>query len=37
LVPRLPLFLVVGADQDLKLVRNFVEVAKGVRLATATS
>jgi DNA-binding transcriptional LysR family regulator len=37
LLPRLPLFLVVRADQDLKLVRNFVEVAKGVRLAGAKS
>lgn len=37
LLPRLPLFLVYRADQDLKLVRNFVDVAKGVRLGVAKS
>jgi len=36
LLPRLPLYLVYRADQDLTLVRNFVEVAKGVRIATTT-
>jgi DNA-binding transcriptional LysR family regulator len=35
LLPRLPLFLVYRADQDLTLVRNFVDVAKGVRLGTS--
>lgn len=37
LLPRLPLYLVVRADQDLTLVKNFVDVAKGVRLGAVTS
>jgi DNA-binding transcriptional LysR family regulator len=35
LLPRLPLYLVYRTDQDLTLVKNFVKVARDVRLKSA--
>jgi DNA-binding transcriptional LysR family regulator len=35
-LPRLPLYLIYRTDQDLKLVKNFIQVATAIGLKGAT-